>query len=211
VKGLFITFEGVEGCGKSTQIRLLEEHLRRRGIETIATREPGGVPIAEAVRAVLLDPAHTAMAPMTEILLYEAARAQIVRELIRPALAAGMVVLCDRFADSTTAYQGAARELPREEVRYLHRLAVDAVWPDHTFLLDLAPETGLARARGRGRSDRMEQEPGAFHERVRAGFLEIAREEPERITVLDADRPVDVIARDIREAADRLTGAGAGT
>lgn len=200
----FITFEGVEGCGKSTQIALLAEHLVARGFEVVTTREPGGPPIAEAVRQVLLDINNQAMAPITEVLLYEAARAQHVHEVIRPALERGAVVLCDRFADSTTAYQGAGRRLDMDEVHRLHRLATQGVWPDRTYVLDLDPATGLARARARGRADRLEQEELAFHQRVRRGFLELAQSEPERIRIVDGALSVEELARHIRTDADAL-------
>lgn len=204
MKGHFITFEGVEGCGKSTQISLLHRYLEDAGYRTLSTREPGGTLIAEAIRQVLLHPGHDAMSPAAELLLYEAARAQLVHEVIGPALAQGVIVLCDRFADSTTAYQGAGRSLPMEEVLRLHLLATGGVWPDLTFLLDLPPDAGLARARERGRQDRIEQEPLEFHERVRQGFLELAAREPERITIIDGAQSVEAVHEVVRARVDRL-------
>ncbi len=210
--GLFITFEGVEGSGKTTQMQLLRQHLEARGCTVVLTREPGGTPIAETIRDVLLDPAHGAMAPAAELLLYEAARAQHVAELIRPALEQGKIVLCDRFADSTTAYQGTARGLDYEALDRLHRIATNGVWPHLTFVLDMAPEEGLDRARERGRFDRMEQESLEFHERVRQGFLRIAKMEPDRVTIVNAARSIEDVARHIQLRLDeylqaRSTGA----
>lgn len=204
MSGCFITFEGVEGCGKSTQIALLAEHLRGAGHEVVVTREPGGTPVAEAIRDVLLDPAHTGMGAMAELLLYEAARAQHVHERIQPALDAGQVVLCDRFADSTTAYQGAGRGIDPAVLRDLHRVATGGVWPACTLLIDLPVETGLERARGRGRKDRMEQESLEFHRRVRAGFLALADLEPGRIQVIDGTQPIEAVHKAVRRAVEAV-------
>lgn len=204
MKGLFITFEGVEGCGKSTQMKLLHEHLTYRGRTVVVTREPGGTPIAESIRALLLDPENAALGPTAELLLYEAARAQHVHEKIRPAIRERKIVLCDRFADSTTAYQGAGRGLKPEILDELHRIATDGIWPDHTFLIDLDPEQGLERVRARGRSDRIEGEALEFHHRVRQGYLELARREPRRVTILDGGSDVDAIQTQIRACVDRL-------
>jgi dTMP kinase len=204
MRGAFITFEGVEGCGKTTQLRLLEAHLRAQGQEVLVTREPGGPPIAEAIRGILLDPENRAMGPTTELLLYAAARAQHVYETIWPALELGKTVLCDRFADSTAAYQGAGRGIPRDMLDQLHQLATGGIQPDRTFLLDLPPAEGLARARTRGRADRLEQESLPFHERVRAGFLALAEAEPQRILVVDARQEVEVLAAQIRQEVKRL-------
>jgi dTMP kinase len=204
MKGLFITLEGVEGCGKTTQIVRLAEYLRGRGHEVVCTREPGGTPVAERIRALLLDPAHKEMSATAELLLYEAARAQHVDELIRPALEAGKSVICDRFADSTTAYQGAGRQLSAEAVAPLHRIATGEVWPDLTIVLDLCAEEGLRRAARARESDRLEQEPLEFHERVRAEFLRIALMEPERVKVIDASKAPDAVAEEIRAQVERL-------
>lgn len=204
MKGLFITFEGVEGCGKSTQVERLREWLEAQGRPVLVTREPGGVPIAEAIRAVLLQPDHDAMSPVTELLLYEAARAQLVHEFIRPALEAGQIVLCDRFADSTTAYQGMGRNLPPEDVVRLHALATQGIWPDLTFVLDLPVEEGLRRVRNRGRFDRMERQAVQFHERVREGFLAIAKSDPDRVKIIDATPPPDVVFKSVRADVESL-------
>lgn len=198
MKGLFITFEGGEGGGKSTQIELLRAHLESEGFDVVVTREPGGTPVAERIRTVLLDPENTALTPMAELMLYEAARAQHVGELIVPALEKGAVVLCDRFCDSTTAYQGAGRSLPGDYVKTLHELATDGLLPDITFLMDLPPETGLARAKGDGGGDRIEKESIEFHTRVREGFLTLARNFPERIHVIDALQSIEYISDKVR-------------
>ncbi|HNV21192.1 MAG TPA: dTMP kinase [Candidatus Hydrogenedentes bacterium] len=194
MKGAFITLEGVEGCGKTTQMTLLRDRLETEGRRVLLTREPGGTPIAEAIRDILLDPANTALSPVAELLLYEAARAQHVAERIRPALDEGAIVICDRFADSTTAYQGAGRVLPGDAVRNLHRLATGAVWPDLTIVLDLPPEEGLKRAAAARTRDRIEREPLEFHQRVRREFLRIAESEPERVKVVDAAQTPEAVA-----------------
>ena len=203
--GFFITFEGVEGGGKSTQLQCLRDRLTALGREVYVTREPGGTAIGEAIRSVLLNPAHHAMATITELFLYEAARAQIVAECIRPQIEAGAIVLCDRFADSTTAYQGAGRGLPAIMLNQLHQLATGGLWPDLTFVLDVPPTVGLARAARRCEADRIEQESLAFHERVRNAFLEIAQQEPRRVYIVDGTPGVEEIAESIAHIVwDRL-------
>lgn len=196
-KGFFITFEGVEGCGKSTQVRRLQQRLEAGGREVVVTREPGGTTVSEAIRGILLDCAHDGMQPMTELLLYAAARAQHVAELIAPALEAGKVVLCDRFADSTTAYQGAGRGVAPDAVELVHRLATGGIWPDLTVVLDVPAEVGLERANSCGRPDRMEQECIEFHRRVRQGFLDLARRESERVRVIDGTGSEDEVAEKV--------------
>lgn len=206
-QGVFITFEGVEGCGKTTQVRMLTEWLRASGHDVVVTREPGGTPIAEAIRELLLDPANKAFAPTAELLMYAAARAQHVAELIRPAIAAGKIVLCDRFADSTTAYQGAGRGLKPETVAALHSIATDGVWPHLTVVVDVPAEVGLSRAKGRNIPlNRLEQESLAFHQRVRAAFLALAEAEPERVKRVDGlgtpeqvHQAIAALARDVLE------------
>ncbi len=197
-KGLFITFEGVEGCGKSTQLGRLQAWLEDQGHTVVVTREPGGTPIAEAIREILLDPANTAMGPEAELLLYEAARAQHIHEKIGPALARGHIVLCDRFADSTTAYQGAGRGFAPELLHELHTMATGGVWPDLTLLIDLDVRIGLERARNRGRKDRLEREAIDFHQRVREGFLALAQSAPERIAIVDGNAPEAVVAQAVQ-------------
>jgi len=185
--GLFITFEGSEGCGKSTQIARLAERLRGVGREVVQLREPGGTPIGEKIRELLqYDASASAMTPEAELLLFAASRAQLVREVIRPALKRGAIVLCDRFLDSTTVYQGVARSLEESAVARINDFAVDGTLPDLTLLLDLDAAKGRLRASARkGPVDRMEQEKEEFYESVRRGFLELARSNPERIAVID--------------------------
>lgn len=204
MSGLFITFEGGEGSGKSTQLERLERHLEARGSRVVTTREPGGTPISEAIRSMLLDPENTSITSTTELLLYEAARAQHVEETIRPALEEGAVVLCDRFYDSTTAYQGAGRGLHGDDLDRLHRLATRGLVPDLTILIDIPVEEGLRRASARRKHDRIEQEPLAFHKSVRKGFLALAEREPERVEVIDGMLSVEAIADTIARRVDAL-------
>ncbi|MFO1151422.1 MAG: dTMP kinase [Alsobacter sp.] len=207
-RGRFVTLEGGEGAGKSTQLRLLGERLAAAGIDCLVTREPGGSPGAEAIRDLLLGPQSRRFAPLAEALLFGAARADHLATLIRPALRAGRWVLCDRFADSTRAYQGAAGGLPPETVTTLERLVVAETAPDLTIILDLDPAIGLARAaarRGAEQADRFEGEAASFHRKLRQAFLAIAAAEPMRCAVIDATRPADVIADTIwRVLRDRL-------
>lgn len=207
--GLFVTFEGGEGTGKTTQLKALLTHLRAAGREAIETRDPGGTPIGKQIRGLLLDPENTRMAAASELFLYEASRAQLVHEIIRPALDAGRVVLCDRFADSTVAYQGYGRGLDLDLIARMNALATDGLRPDLTLLLDLDPEAGLARATQRvaqrqQRHDRIEEEVLAFHQRVRAGYRAIAAAEPGRVAVLDAARGMAEIEGDIRRRVDEF-------
>jgi len=204
MRGLFITVEGVEGCGKSTQVELLCSYLASRGETVAVTREPGGTPLAEAIRNLLLNPDHGALSPVAELLLYEGARAQHVDELILPSIRAGRTVVCDRFFDSTTAYQGGGRRLPTEMVLSMHAVAAREAWPDLTILIDLPAAVGLERLGRIQLHDRLEREPLAFHERVRERFLEIARDEPDRVKVVDGSGPVEEVAAAIRNLVDRL-------
>jgi dTMP kinase len=207
----FITFEGGEGAGKTTQIARLAGYLEERGVTPVLTREPGGTAIGRRIRAILLDPGHAGMAPETELLLYMADRAEHVQTVIRPALAAGAGVLCDRFFDATVVYQGAARGLSAEWVLRLHELALGDLTPDLTLLLDLPVEDGLARARAQldqgGRADsesRFEAESLEFHRRVRAGYLALAQQAPGRFRVIDAARDEDRVRQDIRTAVEEF-------
>ncbi len=208
---LFITFEGGEGAGKTTQIVHLSGFLAQRGVRTILTREPGGTAIGKRIRAVLLDPGHAGMAPETELLLYMADRAEHIQTVIRPALSGGTSVLCDRFFDATIVYQGAARGLSPEWVGRLHGLLFGGFKPDLTLLLDLPPDAGLARARrqleqgGRASGEgRFEAEALDFHQRVRRGYLALAQQEPERFRVIDAGRDEDRVRRDIQAAVEEF-------
>lgn len=208
-RGYFITFEGPEGAGKSSQIRMLGEALRSSGREVVVTREPGGTPLAEAIRGVVKG--HNTgetVHPATELLLIEAARSQHVREVVKPALLAGKVVLCDRFYDSSTAYQGGGRGLALETVAMLNDFASDGIVPDLTILLDLPPERGFERTENRaetlGEYDRFEEEKLDFHRRVRAAFLALAEREPQRVKVVPADRGKEEIGRDVLRLVDEL-------
>ena len=199
-KGLFVSFEGIEGCGKTTQALLLAKWLKSRGHQVIITREPGGTPLAEKIRKVLLDSRNHSMSPLTELLLLQASRAQHLAQVIIPALKAGQVVVCDRFADSSTAYQGYGRGMDLEMVNQLNQIAVDGCWPKLTLVFDLPVETGFARAAKRKRAlDRMEQQQKTFHRKVRQGFLAIAKADPDRVKVLDGSFPPDVIQAAVRQ------------
>lgn len=209
-RGLFITFEGGEGSGKSTQMSMLARRLELAGVNVRSIREPGGTRAGEAIREILLDPDHVGLDARAELLLYEASRAQLVAEVIEPALELGEVVLCDRFYDSTTAYQGHARELDLDDIRRLNQIATGGVVPDRTLLFDIDPVLGIERAT-QGGADRLEGEGLAFHERVRAGFLEIANTERERFRVIDASGTVDDVAQRVDHAlADLHLGTGEG-
>ncbi|MFV3416108.1 dTMP kinase [Pseudomonas nitroreducens] len=195
--GLFITLEGPEGAGKSTNREYLAERLRERGIEVQLTREPGGTPLAERIRELLLDPSDEKMAVDTELLLVFAARAQHIAEVIRPALERGAVVLCDRFTDATYAYQGGGRGLPVERIAQLESFVQGGLRPDLTLVFDLPVEIGLSRAAARGRLDRFEQEGRAFFDAVRNTYLDRARAEPARYRILDAAQSLADVQRDL--------------
>jgi dTMP kinase len=194
---LFITFEGPEGSGKTTQIQRLAAVLADRGLRVLHTREPGGTRIGNAIRGLLLDPAHVEMSPRAEALLFNAARAQIVDEVIRPALAKGVVVLCDRYADSTIAYQGYGHGQALEPLRALGAYATGGLTPDVTIYLDIDIITGLRRKRAGAVEEwnRMEEKDHTFHQAVRAGYLALAEAEPERWLVLDAGQPIAEVQR----------------
>jgi len=195
--GLFITFEGSEGCGKSTQIGRLAARLRDQQREVVQLREPGGTPIGEQIRNLLqYDATASAMAPEAELLLFAASRAQLVREVIRPALQRGAVVLCDRFLDSTTVYQGVARALSLSDVAAINDFAIGGTLPDLTLLLDLDAAEGRRRAAIRkGPVDRMEQEGDDFYEAVRRGYLELAQGDPKRFAIIDASASEEVVEK----------------
>jgi dTMP kinase len=195
----FITFEGSEGSGKSTQADRLAARLQRRGVPYIVTREPGGTPIGESIRELLqFAPHNSNMTPETELLLFEASRSQLVREVIKPALQRGMCVIADRFFDSTTVYQGAARKLDRDMIERLNAFAVGECVPDVTFVLDVDAATAQLRMRREPRkADRMEQQPVEFYERVREGYRELATYEPKRVVLIDGSGDVDEIEKEI--------------
>lgn len=199
-RGVFVVFEGGDGAGKSTQARLLADVLCAEGHDVVRTREPGGTPLGERVRALVLDPAHGPVDARTEALLFAAARAAHVEQLIRPALAAGRTVVCDRYADSSAAYQGAGRGLGVDRVAELNAWATAGLVPDLTVLLDVPAPTGRTRreARDGGAGDRMELEPDTFHDANREAFLELAARAPGRYLVLDATRPAEELAAAVR-------------
>ncbi len=201
-RGVFITLEGGEGAGKSTHLRLLAEGLRARGLDVVTTREPGGSPGAEQIRALLVSGEPDRWDKVTEALLLSAARRDHVTRLIEPALARGAWVLCDRFSDSTLAYQGFGHGADPAMIATLTAMATSGLVPDLTLILDLPVEAGLARAAGRGGDDRFERMGTAFHERLRHGFLTIAASEPGRCVVIDAVQPLDSVQAAIRAAVE---------
>ena len=206
--GLFLTFEGGDGVGKTTQTRILAEALRAEGVEVLVTREPGGTDLGAEIRRLLLDGGH--VDPRAEALLYAADRAHHVATLVRPALERGAVVVSDRYLDSSVAYQGAARSLGAEDVRSLSLWATGGLLPDRTILLDADPALADRRASGRGGRDRLERESDAFRAALREQFLALADAEPERIVVIDAARPVEAVTAAVRSALDPLLDARSG-
>ncbi len=212
--GRFITFEGLDGCGKSTHLERLAEFLRQRGLEVLTTREPGGTEIGEKIRAILLNSRTQGLAPLAELALMFASRAQQISEVVLPAINRGAWVLCDRYTDSSEAYQGAGRQLGADAVLTLHRVLCLSLQPDLTILLDNDLAASLARARRRnlhaeGEADenRFEQENRAFFERVQKQFLAIAHREPERVALIDARRPLEVVQQDVMTTVcERLLG-----
>lgn len=203
-KSMFISFEGIEGCGKTTQINLLEDFLKGEGLEVVRTKEPGGCPIADEIRAILLDIKNAAITSKTELLLYAASRAQHVEEVIRPALEAGKIVICDRYADSTEAYQGYGRQLDMKLINDLNIIATGGLWPDLTLWLDIPVETGLSRAIARNGASsgpdesRFEAEAKFFHERCRQGF-EAINNRTGRFARIDADATPEIVFQRITD------------
>jgi dTMP kinase len=203
-RGIFLTFEGIEGCGKSTQILKLAEFLRANGRSVLTVREPGGTELGESLRTILLAVGGEGIDPRAELFLYLASRAQLVARVVRPALEAGTVVLADRYGDASVAYQGGGRRLGPSEVRKLVAFATCGLVPSRTYLIDLAPEVSLARVRSRGVLDRLEAEELPFHRRVRAAYRAIARAEPGRVRRIDGTRSVDEIAGRIQRDVTAL-------
>jgi len=199
VKGIFISFEGIEGTGKSTQSRLLAEHLRGKGYRVVQTMEPGGTKISMKIRELLLSLDSREMDHVTELLLYNAARVQHIKEVIEPAIERGDVVITDRFSDSTVAYQGFARGIDLQLIDSLDRIATNKLSPDITILLDIDVKTGLARNRALNKNDRLELEDISFHEKVRKGFIQIAAREPERVRLVDCSESLDEVHRKVVE------------
>jgi dTMP kinase len=216
--GSFITFEGIDGCGKSTQLRLLASFLRMRGLEVITTREPGGTPLGKLIRTVVLDP-EGEVDPLAELLLFAADRAQHVRTLLRPAISSGSIVLSDRYADATAAYQGSGRKFTSETIAKVIEIATEGLKPDLTLIFDSPVAECLARTRrrtdGENKTDRLDAEDAAFHARVREAYLKLASEEPERIRIIDAtgsvnethERVVEVVMPFL-ESKDQRAGVG---
>ncbi len=202
--GRFITFEGGEGAGKSTQALILADRLRGQGIEVVLTREPGGTPGAEAIRALVVEGEPDRWDATTEALLMNAARADHVARLIRPAVAAGKWVVADRFVDSTLAYQGAGKGLAAADLLDTHRFATGDLWPDLTLVLDLPVAVGEARATARGHLDRFERTGGDFHDRIAASFVHVAHQEPDRVRLIDATGDVDTVAAAVWRAVELL-------
>lgn len=209
MKGLFITFEGIEGCGKTSQVKLLNDYLIAQGHEVIMTREPGGTPISEAIRKILLSNDSVNMHHHTEVLLYLASRAQHVSEVMRPALEKGRIVICDRFADSTFVYQCFVRGINKEIVETMNNFAVGDIQPRITFVLDVEPEEGLRRAMLRNQKhslgqDRIESESLDFHKKVREGYLKLAQEYPERVFLIKTDKEKEAVHEEIKKVVDKF-------
>jgi dTMP kinase len=203
-RGLFITMEGGEGVGKSTNIQFVADQLRQRGIRLLQTREPGGTPLAEEVRQLLLSPRSETVAPAAELLLVFAARAQHLAEVIEPALQRGEWVLCDRFTDATYAYQGGGRKLPQKIIAQLEQLVHGHLQPDLTLLLDVSVDIGMARANQRGELDRFEQEQTEFFQRVRDSYLARAAEDTKRFCIIDASQTLADVQIDLAKALNNL-------
>lgn len=204
-RGRLIAFEGVEGAGKSTQIELVAKHLRKLGYTVVETREPGGTALGAEIRRMVMHSTRSTPSPMTELLLYLADRAQHLAEVVLPALERGHLVLCDRFSASTIVYQGHGRQLGVDRVRQLDEIVRHGVWPALTFIFDCPVEVGLKRAQG---DDRFHRELVAFHERVRAGFLELAQQDPSGYCVVDATHPVDEVTRLILARVEQCLRTG---
>lgn len=204
MRGKFITIEGTDGSGKSTQIELLMDYLRKKGADVIFTREPGGTQISEKIREIILDVNNSEMTGITEALLYAAARSQHVEEKIIPALEAGKIIICDRFVDSSIAYQGAARGLGTEKIMGINEAALHGIIPDMTLFFDLSPEKGILRKKNERALDRLEKEKMDFHEKVYEGYKNLCKKYPERIKPIDADRSIDEVHSEVIEVIDGL-------
>jgi dTMP kinase len=205
-RGLFVTVEGTDGCGKTTQITNIVDYLSSLGCRVILTREPGGTRISENIRSIILDPAFTEMHSITELMLYSAARAQLVEQVIKPAIANCETVICDRYVDSFYAYQGYGRGLDMEMLKQITSLAINNTMPDITFFFDLDPEIGLRRRMNAANGDRIENEQIEFHRRVYYGYRQLAKENPDRIKTIDASRSVDEVWEDVRRQLDMALG-----
>ncbi len=209
MEGIFITFEGIEGCGKTSQARLLNKYLEEQGYKVVMTREPGGTPISEAIREILLSNEFNTMQPHTEVLLYLASRAQHISEVIQPALQDGKIVISDRFSDSTFVYQCYVRGIDLKRVKTMNLFATEGISPHLTFVLDIDPTEGLRRAKSRNqrharKEDRLENEAIEFHQKVREGYLRMAQEYPDRIHVINSDKDKEAVHEEIRGIVDRV-------
>ena len=209
--GIFVTIEGIEGCGKSTQARMLKRHLEKKGMNVLLTKEPGGTKIGNQIRKILLDKRNKKIVPYTELFLYAASRAQHVEEVIIPSLAEDKIVVCDRFSDATTAYQGYGRGLSKQMVSNINSLSTNRLVPDLTIILDLPEKVGLKRAKNRNKKmgisqgeGRMEEESLSFHRRVRKGYLRIWKDNPQRVKIIDACKGIKEINEKICDEVDRL-------
>jgi len=203
-KGIFISIEGTDGSGKTTQINLVKDYLEEKGHNVVITREPGGTRISEKIRSIILDPENKEMCKTTEMLLYASSRAQLIYEVIKPALKTGKIVICDRFIDSSFAYQGYGREIRLDYITGVNNVALDGVMPDLTFFFDLSPETALSRRLASSGADRIEREDIEFHMKVYQGYKRLARLHPERIKMINAERSVEEIFNDVKKWLDRL-------
>lgn len=205
-RGLFITIEGTDGSGKTTQMKFIKEYLQKSGREVLLTREPGGTRISEKIREIILNPVFTEMGVNAEMLLYAAARAQLVSELIKPALEQGNIVVCDRFVDSTYAYQGYGRGLDMEMLVSINNIAIDGVMPDLTFFFDLNPVEALKRRKASSEPDRIENEKMDFHNKVYSGYISLSKKYSGRIKRIDSNRTVEEIWCEVRSILDKILG-----
>ena len=205
-RGLFITIEGTDGSGKTTQMGLIREYVRSMGCEVVMVREPGGTRISERIRNIILDPEYTEMSSNTEMLLYAASRAQLVAETVRPALEQGKIVICDRFIDSTYAYQGFGRGIELGVLENINNFAVEGIMPDITFFFDLDPELALGRRMASTVTDRIENEKMEFHRKVHDGYVKLAEKYPDRIRKIDSSRSVEAIWDDVKQLLESIIG-----
>jgi dTMP kinase len=203
-KGFFITVEGTDGSGKTTQIKMMEEYLKQKGYDVVITREPGGTNVSEKIREFILNPENTDISPITEMLLYASSRAQLVSQLIKPAIESDKAVICDRFVDSSFAYQGFGRGVDLKMIADVNRVAVDGVYPDITFFLDIDPEVAIKRRIESTGADRIEREKLDFHKKVYSGYKRISILYPERIKTIDANTSIEEVSAEIKEYLDEL-------
>jgi dTMP kinase len=204
-RGLFITVEGTDGSGKTTQIMLMEAYLKQKGHEVVLTREPGGTRISEKIREIVLDPENDEMGITAEMLLYASARAQLVSQIIRPAIESGKTVICDRFVDSSFVYQGFGRGIDLKTIEEVNKLAIEGIWPDITFFFDIDPEVALRRRIAATTADRIEKEKLEFHKRVYSGYKKLSLLYPERIKMIDSNKSIEEISKEVVQWLSKLT------